>query len=61
MTDDVYLRFAAASLEEQFRMLVDPGTVAQLRPLLGDDALAEYRDLARGAPSQQVLGDRPAN
>lgn len=61
MTDDAYLRFAAASLEEQFRMLVDPGTVAQLRPLLGDDALAEYRDLARSAPSQQVLGDRPTN
>ena len=61
MTDDAYLRFAAAPLDEQFRMLTDPGTVEQLQPLLGADALAEYLELARRAPSQQVLDDRPVN
>jgi pimeloyl-ACP methyl ester carboxylesterase len=61
VTDDAYLRFATASLDEQFRMLAEPGTVAQLRPLLGDDALAEYLTLARRAPGQVVLGDRPVN
>lgn len=61
MTDDVYLRFAAAPLPEQFRMLADPGTAGQLRPFLGDDALADYLRLADRAPGQRLLGERPVN